>query len=104
MVVFHTLEKNDLQKIIALQIAQLQHRLEEQMISLSLTDKAMSVLAEEGYNHVYGARPLKRVIQQKIENPIAKLLISGKFLNGGVVLVDAENAEIMVTSKNAAAV
>jgi len=104
VVVFHTLEKSDLQKIIALQIAQLRHRLEEQMISLSLTDRAMSALAEEGYNHIYGARPLKRVIQQKIENPIAKLLINGKFLNGGAVLVDAENSEIIVTSKNAAVV
>ena len=104
VVVFHTLEKNDLQKIVTLQIAQLRHRLEEQMISLSLTDRAMSALAEEGYNHIYGARPLKRVIQQKIENPIAKLLINGKFLNGGAVLVDAENSEIIVTSKNAAVV
>lgn len=81
-VVFHTLKKQEIRSIASIQLAYLIERLLEKDIELSVTDSALDELGEAGFDPVYGARPLKRVIQQNIENPLAQLLLSGKVLPG----------------------
>ncbi|GAB3478569.1 ATP-dependent chaperone ClpB [Marinomonas epiphytica] len=81
-VVFHPLMQKQIQGIAKIQLAQLSHRLKEMGMTLSLSEEVMEQLAEVGYDPVYGARPLKRAIQQWIENPLASDLLSGKFISG----------------------
>jgi ATP-dependent Clp protease ATP-binding subunit ClpB len=86
-VVFHALGKEQIAKIANIQIAYLQERLKTQDISLELSNEALSYLAEAGFDPVYGARPLKRTLQQKLENPLAQALLTGKIQAGSKVLV-----------------
>jgi len=79
IILFHKLTKSDLMKIVDIQISYLASRLAERKISIQLTDHAKSWLAEHGYDPNYGARPLKRLIQREIENPLALKLLSGEF-------------------------
>lgn len=81
-VVFHSLDKQQIRHIITLQLARLQQRLVERSLRLTITDTVIDHLADVGYDPVYGARPLKRAIQQLVENPLAQDLLSGKFLPG----------------------
>ncbi|CDZ78612.1 Heat shock protein F84.1 [Legionella massiliensis] len=81
-VVFHPLAKEQIATIAAIQISHLQARLAQQNISLELSPEALSHLAEAGFDPVYGARPLKRTIQQKLENPLAQALLLGEFKSG----------------------
>jgi len=94
-VVFHPLSKEHLQGIANLQLQGLSHRLTEQDLSLCVSDKVMEQLLEEGFDPIYGARPLKRSIQQMIENPLAESLLAGNFAPG---------AEINATLKDGAVV
>lgn len=84
-VVFHPLSKEHLQGIANLQLQGLSHRLTEQDLSLCVSDKVMEQLLEEGFDPIYGARPLKRSIQQMIENPLAESLLAGNFVPGAVI-------------------
>ncbi|HAT1801536.1 TPA: ATP-dependent chaperone ClpB [Legionella pneumophila] len=86
-VVFHSLTKEQIAKIAAIQINYLHHRLKQQNITLEVTSEALSHLAEAGFDPVYGARPLKRTIQQKLENPLAQSLLTGKFKSGDTIIV-----------------
>ena len=86
-VVFHALTKEQIANIASIQISHLQHRLLLQDIKLHLTPEALSFLAEAGFDPVYGARPLKRTIQQKLENPLAQALLNGQFKPGESVTV-----------------
>ena len=88
-VVFHSLTREHIAAIVDIQIAHLAGRLAERNISLTLTDSARDLLAELGWDPSFGARPLKRVIQQKVENPIASKLLSGELREGDHVVVDA---------------
>ncbi|MDR0290869.1 MAG: ATP-dependent chaperone ClpB, partial [Treponema sp.] len=87
-VIFNRLGKNEIGKIIDIQLALLSKRLAERKITLKLTDAAKAVLAERGYDPLFGARPLKRAIQADLENPLAKLVIAGKLKEGYTVMVD----------------
>lgn len=86
-VVFHSLAKEQIAKIAAIQINYLHHRLKQQNITIEVTSEALSHLAEAGFDPVYGARPLKRTIQQKLENPLAQSLLTGKFKSGDTIIV-----------------
>lgn len=94
-VVFHPLGKDQIKSIAAIQIAQLQKRLLAHDITLKVSEPALTRLAEMGFDPVYGARPLKRTIQQTIENPLAKDLLAGKFIPGQVIEVGVKEAEIV---------
>jgi ATP-dependent Clp protease ATP-binding subunit ClpB len=86
-VVFHSLAKEQIAKIAAIQIGYLHQRLKQQDINLEVTPDALTHLAEAGFDPVYGARPLKRTIQQKLENPLAQALLIGKFKSGETIKV-----------------
>lgn len=86
-VVFHPLSKPQIRQIAGLQVALLAKRLLEQEIELVVDELALDALVEEGYDPVYGARPLKRVIQRRIENPLARGILAGSYANARVVAV-----------------
>ncbi len=88
-IVFHPLGREQLRRIIDIQLGYLARRLEHRGIRIQITDAAKDLLMEEGYDTTYGARPLKRTIQQKLENPLAKEILAGKFLDGDAVRIDA---------------
>jgi len=102
VVVFEALSREQLSEIVELQLARLRERLAERRIELDVTDAAKEVLAEEGWDPAYGARPLKRAIQRLVENPLALRLLEGDFAEGDVVRVEADNGEL-VFQKAAAA-
>ncbi|MDB5298159.1 MAG: clpB1 [Phycisphaerales bacterium] len=91
-IVFHPLGKDQLTRIVDVQLAGLTKRLAARHIGVRLTDDAKRLLADEGYDPQYGARPLRRVIQQRIENPLAKRILGGGFADGDTIEIDADDA------------
>jgi len=89
-VVFHSLTREDLTAIIDIQVAELSQRLADRSITVSVTDQAKELLGELGYDSSFGARPLKRLVCQKIENPLASKIIAGEISDDSRVLVDAK--------------
>src|SRR5262249_26167692 len=89
-VVFHALTAEQLKKIVDLQIAYLNRRLEDRKIELVVRDAAKEWLATTGYDPVYGARPLKRLIQKEIENPLSLKLLAGEFFDGDRIMIDSD--------------
>ena len=89
VIIFHRLSQANLRGIVDIQVRQLLKRLADHGMSLVLTDAAKDKLATDGYDPVYGARPLKRLIQQQIENPLARRILSGDFAEGATITVDA---------------
>ncbi len=89
IVVFHPLSKEELRSIVDIQLARLRERLSERKIDLELTDKARDYFAERGYDPVYGARPLKRMIQRELETTLGRKLLAGEIRDGSRVKVDA---------------
>src|SRR3954469_20995757 len=87
-IIFHPLSREQLAKIVDVQLEYLRRRLASRNLKLDLTDAAKRLLAEEGYDPQYGARPLKRVIQQRLENPIASQILRGEYADGDVIRVD----------------
>jgi len=94
IVVFHPLDKAQIKQIARIQLRGLEKRLAERGIRIELSDKAYDLLGNVGFDPVYGARPLKRAIQQQIENPLAQEILSGRFGSGDVVKVDAEGGRL----------
>ena len=90
VVIFHPLSREHIRAIVELQLRELQRRLAERRLTLELTDAAKQRLADEGYDPVYGARPLRRVIQARIENPLALRLLEGAYAEGQTIKVDAD--------------
>ena len=90
IVVFHPLAREQLHRIALIQVQYLRARLQARDMDLRLTDQALDRLAQAGFDPVYGARPLKRAIQQSIENPLAQELLAGKFGPGDVIVVDVQ--------------
>lgn len=86
---FHALKREDIRQIVDIQIARLQKRLDDHHIRLNLTDKAKDWLATNGYDPEFGARPLKRLIQQELENPLAIRLLDGEVSDNTTVKIDA---------------
>ena len=97
VVVFHPLAKDQIQGIASVQIGSLGKRLKEQDIALELSDAAMALLGEVGYDPVYGARPLKRAIQRLIENPLAQQLLQGEFASGDRIRGDVDDGTLVFT-------
>ncbi len=89
IVVFHPLTKEQLRQIVDIQLVRLRRRLEDRKIELELTDKARDYLAEHGYDPVYGARPLRRMIQRELETALGRKLLTGEIRDGSHVMVDA---------------
>jgi len=89
IIIFHPLSEEAIEKIVELKVAGLNERLAEQGITLSLTDEAKRILAKEGYDPHYGARPLARALKRLIENPLASKIVSGEINEGDAVIVDA---------------
>ena len=87
-VVFHPLQASQIRHIASIQLELLRKRLEEREMKLHVTDEAVGLLADAGFDPVYGARPLKRAIQQRIENPLAQQILGGRFGPGETVVVD----------------
>jgi ATP-dependent Clp protease ATP-binding subunit ClpB len=93
MIIFRSLGRNQIEAIIDIQLAIIVKRLQERKITLNLSSKAKTLLAEEGYDPVYGARPLKRTIQKRILDPLAMKLLEGAFADGDTVVVDVKDGQ-----------
>lgn len=91
---FKGLTLQQLSSIVDIQFEYLQNLLKENEISLQISEEAKEFLARQGFNPIYGARPLKRVIRQLVENPLSKMILSQKFLRGDNLIVDVDNDEI----------
>ena len=89
VIVFHPLGRSEIREIVDLQIRQLSRQLEDNGYKLEVTDAAKQLLANEGYDPKYGARPLKRVIQQRLQNALANEILSGTYAEGSTIRIDA---------------
>ncbi|HVI57354.1 MAG TPA: ATP-dependent chaperone ClpB [Luteimonas sp.] len=94
IVVFHPLDKAQIREIARIQMRGLEQRLSERGIRIEVSDKAFELLGNVGFDPVYGARPLKRAIQQQLENPLASKILAGEFAGGDTVRVDAEGGQL----------
>ena len=103
-IVFHQLTVEQLRQIVDLLVKDLQERLADRKLNIELSDKAKAWLAEEGYDPVYGARPLRRAIERYVENPLSAKLLSGEFGEGDTVTVDLGDKGLTFTAKEAEAV
>jgi ATP-dependent Clp protease ATP-binding subunit ClpB len=92
-VVFHALGREHIESIARIQLKVLEARLEKLEMKLDVSPAALAELAKVGFDPVFGARPLKRAIQQRIENPVSKLILQGRFAPKDVIPVDVEGGE-----------
>ena len=99
VIIFHSLTREEIKVIVGIQIRRLESLLADRGISLELTDAALQLIAEEGYDPAYGARPLKRVIQKRIQDILATDILSGQFKDGETVFVDADGEELTFSKK-----
>jgi ATP-dependent Clp protease ATP-binding subunit ClpB len=102
IIVFHPLSAEQLREIVGLQLDRLRQTLAERRIELEITAAAEAVIAREGYDPAFGARPLKRAIQRLVQNPLALRLLAGDFEDGDVILVDAPDEHELAFEKAAA--
>jgi ATP-dependent Clp protease ATP-binding subunit ClpB len=93
--VFHALDRSNIQSIARTQLQRLHERLAKLDMQLVVSDAALEHVGKVGYDPLFGARPLKRAIQQEIENPVAKLILAGKFGPKDVIPVELENGELV---------
>ncbi len=93
-VIFHRLERAQIAAIVDIQLKHLLARLAERKITLTVTDKAKELLANEGYDPAFGARPLKRTIQRLVQDPLSMRMLEGEFKEGDKVSADAKKGEI----------
>ena len=101
IVLFDRLSRDDIDKIINIQIDSLKQRLTVQNLELQINEDALNWLGEKSFDRTYGARPLKRIIQKFIENPIAKLILENKILPGEVIEFTSENNDLLINGKQA---
>ena len=99
IVQFSRLRREDIDRVVDMQMIRLDQRLEEQDIRLILTPEAREKIADEGYDPAYGARPLKRVIQKRIQDPLAMEMLTGAVMPGDDVEVTVENDALVMTPK-----
>ena len=92
--IFHTLDKKDIRKIVDIQLKHLTKRLAEQDITVTISDEAKDLLAEKGYDPVFGARPLKRTIVKELETPVSRLLVAGDILPNTTLKITVKDKEI----------
>ena len=100
--VFHPLGREQIRAITSIQVKYLKERLQDRDMDLELTEAALDMLGEAGFDPVYGARPLKRAIQHGIENRLAQEILAGHFQPGDVILVDKQGDELVFTKKEGA--
>jgi len=97
-VVFHPLDQAEIRQIADIQLNNLRKRLAARELGIQITDAALDLLAEAGFDPVYGARPLKRAIQQQVENPLAQQILGGKFMPGDTIAVGVEEGRLTFTA------
>ena len=97
-VVFKPLGKNEIRKIAAIQLQILNNRLGERDINIEFSEAALDLIGAEGFDPIYGARPLKRAIQSELENPLAQKLLAGEFVSGDTINVDVADSGIVFTN------
>ncbi|PEG91770.1 type VI secretion system ATPase TssH, partial [Lactobacillus sp. UMNPBX11] len=93
-VVFHPLDKENIRTIAKIQLKRLEKRMESHGYHLAFTDAALDFIGEIGYDPIYGARPLKRAIQQEVENPLAQQILSGELIPGKTITLDYVDGKI----------
>jgi ATP-dependent Clp protease ATP-binding subunit ClpB len=103
IIIFHGLDREHLKQIVDIQVRRLQRLLADRRLEIELTDAARSLLAEEGYDPAFGARPLKRVIQRQVQDPLALRLLRGEFHEGDRVRVDARDGHLTFARETRAA-
>ena len=96
VVVFHALTKEHIRKIVELMLSQVQTQLKEKEMKLEITDAAKDFLGEKGYDPAFGARPLRRIIERMVEDPLSEAILTGRFHSGETVQVDCQNGEIVL--------
>ncbi len=101
VIMFHVLSREQIKAIVDLQMQEIAARLKEQNIQIELTDAARDYLAEIGYDPQFGARPLRRMLQRKVESPLSVKLLAGEFKPGDVVIVDLEAPSTLVFRRKA---
>ena len=101
-VVFHQLDRTEILSIVDLMMNQVRHELDDKQIGLELSDAAKEYLGEKGFDPVLGARPLRRLIQNEVEDPLSEELLSGRLGAGDVAYIDIEEGEITITAKSPA--
>jgi ATP-dependent Clp protease ATP-binding subunit ClpB len=94
VIIFNTLSRRDLERIVDIQLDRLRGRLADRKLALVVSDQAKAFLAQEGFDPVYGARPLKRTLQRLLQDPLARRLLEGQFTEGDTVRVDLQGSEI----------
>ena len=99
IIIFHSLNREDILRIVELQVSEINERLRERNITLEVTDAAKNVLADRGYDPDFGARPLKRLMQRMLLDPMAKLVIEGKVTEGDVVVADWNGSEVTFSTE-----
>ncbi len=97
VIIFHSLSKEQLRGIVEIQLQGLRRRLADRSLNLEVTDSAKDKLADEGYDPVYGARPLKRTIQRLLQDPLAMRILEGEFHEGDTIKVDGKGGELRLT-------
>ena len=95
LVVFRPLQKKQIRRIALIQLTALEKRLAERQLKLEISEKALDLLGNVGFDPVYGARPLKRAIQQQLENPLAKEILEGRYAPGSTIAVDAASGQLV---------
>jgi ATP-dependent Clp protease ATP-binding subunit ClpC len=99
IILFSPLSKANMEKIVALQMKDIQARLADHGLRVELTEEAIQWLANEGYDPAFGARPLKRALQKHVESPLSISLLSGEFVHGDTVLVDIGDGQPVFKKK-----
>jgi ATP-dependent Clp protease ATP-binding subunit ClpB len=99
IIFFHALRREDIREIIDIQLAALLRRLEDRKIRIELSNRARDLIIEEGYDPVYGARPLKRTLQRRLLDPLALAVLQGQFREGDEVDVDADRGQLVLNKK-----
>ncbi len=99
VIVFHSLHKEHLRKIVDLMLKDVNKQMQERGLTLEVSDEAKEILLKEGYDQVYGARPLRRAIQRLLENPLSDEMLKGRFKEGDAVLATAKDGEIKFEKK-----
>jgi len=102
VIIFHSLTLENIKAIVEIQLRNLRKRLADRKITLSLTDRAKEFLSKEGFDPVYGARPLKRAIQRFLQDPLALKILQGEFSEGDTVEADVSPKNELVFSKPSA--
>ena len=101
-VVFHQLDKAEILSIVDLMMNQVRHELDDKQIGLELSDAAKDYLGEKGFDPVLGARPLRRLIQNEVEDQLSEELLAGRLGAGDVAFIDLEEGQITITARSSA--